>query len=190
MANVKLNALVDGVSGKVGKNIVLRQRGGRTLLGTKPESPQVASEKQKAQRERFQQAVRFAKSILLAPEAKTEYEKLASSDEFLTPYSAAVTDYLTDPEIAQIDTKDYEGKVGDKIVVRSGTDFKIMSARVNIFQADGSLLESGEATSTDAARLEWVYVASQPMAVLSGIKIAVTATDRPGKQVSAETLLP
>ncbi|MFM7859106.1 MAG: hypothetical protein ACKO96_46085, partial [Flammeovirgaceae bacterium] len=90
MANVKLNALVDGVSGKVGKNIVLRQRGGRTLLATKPETSQVFSEKQKAQRERFQQAVRFAKSILLQPEAKAEYEKLAQANEFLTPYSAAV----------------------------------------------------------------------------------------------------
>jgi hypothetical protein len=189
MANVKLNALVDGVSGKVGKNIVLRQRGGRTLLGTKPEPSLNLSEKQKAQRERFQQAARFAKSILLSPEAKAEYEKLAEADEFLTPYSAAVTDFLTSPEIAQIDAKSYDGKVGDKMVVRSGIDFKVMSANVSIFQADGSLLESGEATSLDAARLEWVYVASKPVAVLTGVKVVATVTDRPGKQISAEIIL-
>jgi hypothetical protein len=32
MADVKLNALIDGLSGKIGKNIVMRQREGRTFL--------------------------------------------------------------------------------------------------------------------------------------------------------------
>lgn len=32
MADVKLNALIDGLSGKIGNNVVMRQREGRTFL--------------------------------------------------------------------------------------------------------------------------------------------------------------
>jgi hypothetical protein len=189
MANVKLNALVDGVSGKVGKNIVLRQRGGRTLLGTKPEASLIVSDKQKAQRQQFAQASRFAKGILLNDEAKKEYAELAKTDEFLTPYSAAVADFLNNPEITLVDITGYTGKAGDKIIARTGDDFKIISMKVSLQQADGSVIESGDAVSNGASRLEWGYTAIQNVAALTGLKVVITAQDRPGHIATSEKVV-
>ena len=61
MADVNLNALVDGLSGKVGKNLVLRQRGGRTFMASRPKQSQTMSDKQRDSREKFLAATQYAK---------------------------------------------------------------------------------------------------------------------------------
>jgi hypothetical protein len=158
-------------------------------LGSRPVASLVLSEKQQAQRDRFSQASRFAKSILVVPEAHAEYKLLASKNEFLTPYSAAVSDSLTNPEVTQIDVSAYAGKVGDKIAIRTADEYKFIAVSISILKADGSVLESGNAASTIATRLEWDYAAQQNVAALAGMKIVVKVQDRPGHEITAEKVL-
>src|SRR6478609_6860787 len=102
MADVNLNALVDGLSGKVGKKIVLRQRGGRTMLSTVPVFSTGTTEKQRVARERFSKAAQYAKGALLVPELKELYANAAKGDAFMNAFTAAVTDYLKLPRIARV----------------------------------------------------------------------------------------
>ncbi len=60
MAVVKNNLVVDGLSGKLGKNIVFRQRNGQTIVSSSPVHSQTKTEKQENHRVRFTKAVRFA----------------------------------------------------------------------------------------------------------------------------------
>jgi hypothetical protein len=189
MADVNLNALVDGLSGKVGKNVVLRQRGGRTFLSTRPAGSSIVSVKQQEQRDRFQRAVRYARTALLKPEVKAEYEELVKDKEFLSSFTAAVTDYFKAPEISEIDLSGYTGKAGDQIIMRSSANFKITEVEVTLLQVDGTVVESGDAVSTDPARLEWTYLATQEVALITGLKVVVAAKDRPGKEVTSEKVL-
>jgi hypothetical protein len=164
---------------------VLRQRGGRTLLSSRPTGSSVVSDKQQEQRDRFQRAVRYARTALLRPEVKAEYEALVKGKEFLSSFTAAVTDYLKAPEITSIDLSAYKGLIGDVIAIQSAVDYKFVSVNVKILQADGTELESGEATAADK-RLEWLYVAKQAITLIAGMKIVATVADRPGNVIVKE----
>jgi hypothetical protein len=188
MANVNLNALVDGVSGKVGRKLVLRQRGGRTLLSSRPELVAEPTEKQVQQRERFRLAARYARGAMVNPEAKAEYELAVKGDAFLNSYAAAVADYLKAPEIAGIDSSGYRGQLGETIIVRSAKDFKLVSVLVSLQQPDGTEIEKGNAVA-EGTRLEWKYTAKTAVADLTGVKAVITVNDRPGNQASAEYVL-
>ncbi len=185
MADVNLNALVDGVSGKVGKKLVLLRRGGRTLLSSRPQLAGVISDKQLAQRERFRKAAQYARGILLKPAIKDEYKLAAKNDAFLNAFSAAVADYLKAPEIASVNLDNYHGNLGDPIIITSVTDYKLVRVYVSLQKADGTILESGDATSS-GTRLEWTYLATTAIADLTGVKVVITATDRPGNQTTSE----
>jgi hypothetical protein len=188
MADVNLNALIDGVSGKIGKKLVLRQRGGRTLLASKAQLSGIVSDKQAAQRERFRKATQYARVTLLTPALKAEYEAAVKGDAFMNAFSAAVADYLKVPEIASINLDNYQGKPGDKIIITSAVDYKLVGVKVSIQKADGSVLEAGEATSS-GTRLEWTYVTTTPITDLADVKVVITATDRPGNQTTSEESL-
>lgn len=188
MADVNLNALVDGVSGKVGRKIVLRQRGGRTLLSTRPELVAEPTERQLQQRDRFRLAARYARGVMSDPGAKAEYELAVKGDAFLNPYAAAVADFLKAPEIAGIDSSGYNGQPGEQIIIRSAKDYKLVSVLVILQRADGTEIEKGTAVS-EGTRLEWKYTAKIAVADVAGVKVIVVANDRPGNQTTEEKVI-
>jgi len=188
MANVNLNALIDGVSGKVGKKLVMRQRGGRTFLASAPEAGRELSEKQKLQRERFRKAARYGKASMALPDVKAEYEATVKGDAFMTAYSAAVADYLKAPEVEIIDLGDYHGQPGDVIRIALATPYKLQSMKVSIQQANGTVIEAGDALASDN-RQEWRYTATANIPVLSGFKVVITVTNRPGNVTVREEVL-
>lgn len=183
MAEVKLNALIDSVSGKVGKNAVMRRRGGRTMLTSMPTPSLEVSVKQKEQRSRFQSAVRFAKKMMLIPDAKEEYAASVKGDDFQTAFTAAVADFLNPPGIDQIILDNYSGNAGEVITILSDKDYKLMTVKVAIYLPDGTLVESGDAFSLYSTRSEWQYVTTVPVAVTDRCKIVVTAKDRANQEV-------
>jgi hypothetical protein len=56
MATSTNNVLTYGLSGKIGDLLIFRQKDGKTIVAKVPEQSKTASEKQKEQRKRFQQA--------------------------------------------------------------------------------------------------------------------------------------
>jgi hypothetical protein len=185
MAKSKQNLVTFGLSGKLGDLLVFRQVGGQTIVSMAPEPPKTVSEKQAAHRKRFQQAMVYAKSAVESPETGEKYK--AAAKKLQTPVNVAVADFFNAPDIENIDLTEYSGNEGDKIRITVSDDFAVKYVKVRIINADGSLVEEGEAVLS-AGDL-WIYTAVQNNENLSGDKIVITASDLPGNVVSDEQSL-
>ncbi|MBI3231990.1 MAG: hypothetical protein HYZ51_02835 [Candidatus Doudnabacteria bacterium] len=186
MGKVKENLLTKGFSGRIGDEIVFRQVGNRTLFAKRPRKRTTISPNQQPQRELFRQAVLFAKTMLLDPLILADYKDRARLAGLASAYSAAMTDYLRAPQISSISTDYYKGAVGDVIWIIALDDFKLQKVSVVIQKADGSMLEQGDAVLEEG---RWKYVATQAEPLPAGLKVVVTATDRPGKVAILEKLV-
>lgn len=80
-----------GVSGSIGRQIVLKQYKGKTVVAHYPDMSKVVYTKaQLAERVRFKLAVAYARSVIADPIKKKAY----SSKKHLSAYHAAIADYL------------------------------------------------------------------------------------------------
>lgn len=171
-----------GLSGKVGKMFSYRQRNGETVVGRKPSKSKrtkkrKATADQIAVRLRFKEGTVYAKNAMVDAALKAQYEPSAING--ITIYNLAVADYFTAPVVNSINKDAYQGAIGDKITIRATDDFKVVGVKVVLTNADGSLLEQGEAMLL-ANGLDWQYTATQANAILAGTKIKATANDLPG----------
>lgn len=92
MARVKDNLLIKGTGGAIGKEIVYRTIKNKTFSGKYPDmSGIIPSKKQTKGRERFAEAVKFAKSVMKDPEKIAEYK----SRPGFSVYHAAIQEYLS-----------------------------------------------------------------------------------------------
>jgi hypothetical protein len=185
MAKSTNNVLTHGLSGKIGDLLVFRQRDGKTIVTKVPEQSKTASDKQKEQRKRFQQATIYAKNAVEAAGTKEQYGESAKKKKGVTAYNVAVADFFNAPDIQTIDLSAYTGQVGDEIRVTVSDNFAVKAVHVQINNADGSLVEEGDAAHS-AGNL-WIYAATQPNESLDGDRIVITASDLPGN-VTGETM--
>jgi hypothetical protein len=185
MAKQKGNVVTHGLSGKIGDLLVFRQVDGKTIVSKMPEQSKEVSEKQKAHRRRFQQAVIYAQAVTATDEGKAFY-RTAKKDR--TPFNAAVADFLNAPDIEHIDLSGYTGVTGDQIRIMASDDFAVKSVHIQINSADGSLVEEGEAVS-DITGHFWTYTAMRDNNNLTGDRIVVTACDYPGNITQEEQML-
>lgn len=120
---------------------------------------------------------------MVDPDSKAEYAEKAAGGK--TAYNVAVADFFSAPDIDEIDLSSYTGTVGDTIRVRATDDFKVTQVVVTIANADGSLVEEGEAVLQPNG-LDWVYAATVDNPSLEGDRILVQAIDRPGNVTEQE----
>jgi hypothetical protein len=187
MAKQARNVVTHGLSGKVGDLLVFRQVKGQTIVSNAPKVSKKLSEKQQAQRRRFSRAVIYAKAATGRPESKEIYDALAAR-KGRTPFTVAVADFLNAPEIRNLDLSHYTGQAGDAIRVEVSDDAIVKRITVSITNADGSLVEEGDAQS-DASGHVWTYTATQANANLAGDKIVVTVHDLPDNITQKEQAL-
>ncbi len=136
MAKVKRNVIVQGLSGTLGKDLVVRQmRDGRTIVSVKPDfSNRVFSDEQLTHQRRFQQAAAYARKA-----AKTNpiYAELAKGTT-KTAYNIALSDWFDPPVIHEI-------KYQDGRVLVNATDNVLVSRVVlTILDEEGEISEKGE----------------------------------------------
>lgn len=94
MAKVTLNPLLDDVRGKIGGYVFRRAPSGRLILSKSPDMSRVKwSKTQKENRQRFKEAVAYAKASMAEPDVRASYEKRAT-EEGKRPYDLALSDYL------------------------------------------------------------------------------------------------
>jgi len=180
MAKVAKNLVLHGASGKLGGQLVVRQSGGKTILAQAPGARSgEPSPAQKAQQQRFQEAVLYGKN------RKSDPDYQARAGEGLSAYNIAVADFLNAPDIDEIDVTDYQGAAGDTIRVRVSDDFAVQQVAVTIMNADGTLVEEGNAEQQENV-LDWLYTATAANASLEGDKIIIRASDRPGNVEEGE----
>ncbi len=184
MAKIKLNPIVEEVSGKFG-NIVFRQTGDRTILTRRPDfSGLQPTDVQSAQRERFRQAVAYGK-VVIADEASRKVYENAAQDKGLSVFALSVADFLNAPSIDQVDLSHYGGKTGDPITVTTHDDFEVVAVHVALTGADSAAIEEGEAVQ-QAGTLNWVYTATANVPANTSVRIDVTASDRPGTKTDTQ----
>lgn len=188
MAIVKKNLVTSGLSGKLGKNLVFRQRGEQTILSTSPQRIGISTQSQIEHQENFKRAVQYAKVQMKNPELKEEYRKAAKKRGVLSAYNLAIADYFHAPEIGDLNVSNYHGEIGDKIEIIAFDNFKVKQVEVEIYQADGSLVEKGLASKVDSDS-EWTYITTVANTEYSGDKIIIKVFDYPGNETNLEVVL-
>ena len=187
MATTKNNVITTGTSGKFGRQIVFSQRAGKTIMSKPPLRTKPPTEKQKAQHQKFAQAAEYAKKAMLNSTLKADYTAEAKKRQDVSAYNMAMTDYLRPPVITKVDTSNYTGDSSDqKIIIEAGDAFKVVSLKVKITAANNSSLEEGSATLVEG---KWEYTTTASNSTLTGTKITITATDRPGNTTEKEVTL-
>ena len=94
MAKVKLNPMINSVSGTLGDFVFRVSPTGETIMSKRPDMSRVKwSQAQKAQRERFKQATEYARAAMAEPHVRAVYEQRAASER-KRPYALAFSDYF------------------------------------------------------------------------------------------------
>ena len=176
MARVRLNPIIDGVSGKIG-DLVFRSYGDDTVLSRTPDFSNVESTPgQEAQRVRFREAAFYGRTVMADPAERAIYEAIAER-RGQPVFSVMVGDFLNEPVVDEIEAAAYTGAVGDPVTVRAHDDVEVMEVLVTLTDAGGAELESGAAV-LDGAR--WRYDAQTAVASGTDVTIMARVLDRPG----------
>jgi len=149
MAVVKKNLVTDGLSGKLGKNLVFKQRNGKTFVSSSPVPSRTKTEKQKNHRMRFARAVHYAQKQMADPVYGEKYRLAAKVKGTLTAHNLAIQDYLKPPVIEKLDVKGYHGEMGYEIIIEAFDDLEVEKVAIEIYHDDGSLVEKGLACKND-----------------------------------------
>ena len=96
MAIVNNNNLTVGLRGRVGKTIVFRAVGGRTIASAAPRKPDPRKQSvaQRRTRATFKEASAWAVRTLMDPNQKLYYQRRARVLKLPNAYIAAVCDYM------------------------------------------------------------------------------------------------
>ena len=96
MAKVTLNPMFKDVHGRLGNFVFRRSHtGGTTLIRLADMSKVTWSEAQKAHRQRFKEAVAYARAAMIKPGTRVHYEQEALRLG-KRPFDLAVSDYFKD----------------------------------------------------------------------------------------------
>lgn len=183
MAESKNNYVMYGMSGKLGKLLIFRQRGGKTFAMGIPNRSNVFSESQLEVQSKFKEASEWARRALSNPDNRKFYRSIATGGQ--SAFNMAIADWFTDPEVKEIDLTDYTGVTGSIIKVLVSDIIEVNSVKLVITFADGTPVEEGNAVF-DASNQQWLYAASQNNMTPGGYKVIATATDKPGNTHTLE----
>ena len=93
MARLGKNNILRDISGQIGKQLVFKNYGDRTVITQYPDMSRVKpSRKQKSNRNLFKEAVAYAKTINCNPALKNKYAKKVKPGESV--YHFAIKEYL------------------------------------------------------------------------------------------------
>jgi hypothetical protein len=182
------NVVVRHASGMLGDQVVARHWKGRPYLANVPKfSPnRKFSEAQKTQQQKFLDGAAYAKGVMGMEEPPQIYEDEAETAQ-ITPYNAAMRDFLRSPNVREIDVANYGGEPGDEIVVRAVDDCEVVSVHVTVTR-DGAVVEEGEAVRDEYNATLWRYTTTRENE-LPGTKVEAYAVDRPGNVVGARWVM-
>jgi hypothetical protein len=94
MAKIILNPMVESAQGKMGNIVFRRAHTGEMTITKLPDMSKVKwSKAQKAQRQRFKQAVDYAKAAMADQEVSKVYQT-AAAKQGKRPFDLAVSDYF------------------------------------------------------------------------------------------------
>ena len=177
MAQVKDNIITKGLSGRVGKNIVFKNYGSKTVVSAYPDMSNIKlSAKQKKENNRFKEAMAYAKGQMGDPDSGAAYKARATGLQ--KPHNVAIADFYHPPEIGHVDVSIAKTGQADRIFIDATDDFMVVKVEVEITGEEGSQNESGQAMPINEGK--WLYVVQGVYPSVEGLKITVRAWDKPG----------
>ncbi|OFY66674.1 MAG: hypothetical protein A2Y71_09030 [Bacteroidetes bacterium RBG_13_42_15] len=177
MAQVKQNIILKGLSGRVGKNIVFKNYGNKTIVTAYPDMSKVKfSAKQKEENKRFREAMSYARAQMADPDSKAAYK--ARIKGLQKPHNIAIADFYNPPEIGHVDVSISKASQADRIFIEASDDFMVVRVEVKITNKDGSQKETGQAQQIKEGR--WLYVVHEIYPSVEGLTITVRVWDKPG----------
>ena len=186
MAKIVNNPLTSTFSGQVGDDIIFRRIGNRTFVAKKGVNTKLATPAQRGRRDLFATAQFYASQMMENPEYSEWYSIVAKVNGMRNAQGAAVKDYMSKPEIDNVNTKGYKGNIGDVIHIKPKMLLKIKRIEITIHRADGTELESGLAIKSE---LNWKYVATRSNHQVEGSRVAMIAYDSMGKSCTVKVSL-
>lgn len=176
MAKVKNNIFVRGLSGSLGDQFVVRAtKGGETVVAAKPafSNERVFNAQQLAHQDAFRMAIAYAR----AARTQDVYVNKAEGTN-KSAYNLAVADWFNQPEVLALNVSGWSGQVGETIRVQAQDDTYVANVRVVIRDANGAILEEGDAVRSDG--LWWNYTAKSAVNVALLPQITAQAYDLAG----------
>lgn len=174
--------------GALGKELVFRKWDGKTVVAKAPgkRNKETITSAQQEIQEKFLLASIYGKKVL-ADEAMSEgYRAVLKPRQNV--YSRAVADFMKAPVIKKIDVRKYLGNVNDPVTIHAYDDFRIQNVTVEIRAADGSLLETGDASLHDNG-VYWTYSAQQANSSIAGCTVKAIVRDVPGNETEQEMVI-
>ena len=174
MAKIRKNIIIQGFSGTLGDQLVIKQdKAGRTILAVPPtfDENRTFSEAQQEQHDKFRDASTYAK------DAKTQevYVEKAEGTP-MNAYNVAMADWFHAPEVQEIDMENWNGAVGDVIRIKAVDDVQVTQVTVLITDSGGTVLEQGAASNSGSGW--WTYTTQT--AVSGSPRVVASARDLPG----------
>jgi hypothetical protein len=178
------NVITSHYSGRVG-DIVFRNYNGKSVMAKRPDcSKVIKTALQWENMNKFAKAVKYG-LFVMANHVLSEYYRMKRPD--LSPFHAAISDYLTRPIIESVDVRKYKGHPGDVVTISAWDKWNIEGVGVVIFNSLGDIIEFGEAVPKEfSGNTEWDYTATAENVDYKTSRILVRAKDRPGNTVEAE----
>jgi hypothetical protein len=174
MAKVRNNIIIQGLSGTLGDQLVIKQdKAGRTIVATPPtvDPNRTFSAAQLERQDKFRDASVYAKGA----KGETIYAEKAKGTP-RTPSNVAMADWFHAPEIPEVDTSAWTGAVGQVIRIQAVDDVKVTQVNVVITDNLDAVLEQGAAVQAEGAW--WNYTTTTTAE--NNAKIVATARDLPG----------
>ena len=186
MANSNNSVITGKLRGALGKELVFRDWEGKTVIAKAPKGRQGNSTLAQAEaQDKFLVASIYAKAIVKGQDQGIKDAYTAALRPRQNLYSRAVEDFLSSPVVKTIGTGNYTGAIGSQITVRAMDDFRVTGLQVEIYSANGTLLEKGNAVQSTNG-VDWTYTATQANNPLTGSKVKAIATDVPGNKGALE----
>lgn len=190
MAKIEQIPILGRMSGRVGDLVVRRYRD-KYVVAAMPRIHKPRSEKQKAQSERFADAMDWAKDATRDFPTKELYDQ-AVADLDRASNTVAVSDYLRPPVINKVNLNNYRGQQGAHLTIHVKNVIPVEKVRVSIHDAKGQMLGTGLAQMGPGD--VWTYTIKQDVAQTEGpssmVTVVITAIDHPGNEVEQRVELP
>ncbi|UYQ94072.1 hypothetical protein MKQ68_03075 [Chitinophaga horti] len=185
MIRKNFNAISSGCSGIFARQVMQRIRRGQEEVCKVPvRRPGPGTPRQAEARKRFADANEYYRKVRRQPALNALYER--SKTQRLSVQNLCVGDYFHAPEILEVDTSTYTGMPGNRVLIRATDDFCVKSVKVSVYDAEGVMVEEGEAFQLGDAEY-WEFTAS--CMNIGGGYFIVSASDWPGNITSIEVPL-
>src|SRR5690606_5320059 len=144
MAKSKDNVVMQGASGKIGRNLVFRQKGDQTIIARRPRETAAGRPISKDQlnvQQRFLDAALYAKKAIKDEDMKAAYKAKATINQ--TAYNVAFKDFFTPPTVRRLNDTGYSGQAGDEITFMVRDIMRVTQIEVEILDSSEVLIETG-----------------------------------------------